>query len=602
MGIFDYDEKTPGFQTPRDSISLDSLLGLKGPNISLDDEGDDDEGVVDLTTDSLENINVGGGIGQDGYTGPDNFHDIISNQDFIDITDKSEKESMNANIGKLGKAILGGLPGMVSLGLDILSDGKIKAPTSILGTIVGTIQDGWDKWGPQNPNAATSTPAPTTQDSDFSFDNDFESGQDIDVGIPGGIAAPPDQTTGRSVTTSGGVIDSTIDLSDTDMSQAEVDATAGRTGSNLGFAEGLGFGNTPDADRLSLGGMVEANPLEFALGGDVPTQDPRLEPIAVPQQVADPNAAPGAAKADDVPLQLEEGDFVLSRDAIRIAGKEDIENMVKKAIDFARSKGHPIVNSFPSNVDPVDVLVHNDEIVIPSALAEIIGMDRLEKINNRAKEKQQATQEQEAQAQAQVPQQRASGGKVSPPLPMERPDKRFMFLSRVEDSHAKAYDDKTGKPITDPSKVKGNPTIGIGFNLNRSDASQVFESVLGIPAQEFQSYKTGTKDLKDDQIKDLFNFTIIDSEKILSSMVPVAGLNDNQRLALTSLTFNSPELIGKNLRKQINERDFDGAINEILYKSNKRKDKGLASRRYEEALLFAGGKLPISKEDYLKQF
>jgi hypothetical protein len=158
MGIFDYDENTPGFQTPRDSISFDSLLGLKGPNISLDD----DEGVVDLTTDSLENINVGGGSspGQSGRFGDEGSTfgsqislgdlgraiDIESVQDLHDVMGAQSREEaksihagmINADLGKLGKAILGGLPGMVSLGLDILSDGKIKAPTISLGTIVGT--------------------------------------------------------------------------------------------------------------------------------------------------------------------------------------------------------------------------------------------------------------------------------------------------------------------------------------------------------------------------------------------------------------------------------------------------------------------------------
>ena len=90
--------------------------------------------------------------------------------------------------------------------------------------------------------------------------------------------------------------------------------------------------------------------------------------------------------ADDRPMSVPEGTFVINAAAVEFAGSDDIRKMILDAYSTAREKGLDI-----GRVDrklyegTVDVALSKGEVVVPPELAKIIGYDRLEKINNRGK-------------------------------------------------------------------------------------------------------------------------------------------------------------------------------------------------------------------------
>ena len=92
--------------------------------------------------------------------------------------------------------------------------------------------------------------------------------------------------------------------------------------------------------------------------------------------------------ADDVPRQLDEGDFVINAPAVKQAGKSDIEKMINKAVGELQKKGVKLdFGKIAEDIDKaIATLVSNGEVILPKVIAEQIGYDRLEKINNRGKD------------------------------------------------------------------------------------------------------------------------------------------------------------------------------------------------------------------------
>ena len=127
--------------------------------------------------------------------------------------------------------------------------------------------------------------------------------------------------------------------------------------------------------------------------------------VPVPQEVVDPSAKKDetGAAVDTVSKTLREGDFVLNSTSIEIAGEADIRQMFNDAIEVATQTGKIAMPEGASSDDFVDVLLGDGEIVIPRELVGIIGLDRLEKINNRGKALMQQREAAANQAQEQGP-------------------------------------------------------------------------------------------------------------------------------------------------------------------------------------------------------
>tara|TARA_R100001443_G_scaffold9297_1_gene18880 strand:+ start:9855 stop:13496 length:3642 start_codon:yes stop_codon:yes gene_type:complete len=85
--------------------------------------------------------------------------------------------------------------------------------------------------------------------------------------------------------------------------------------------------------------------------------------------------APPSARADDVPMTLKEGDFVLSQPAVALYGKDTINRMLSRA---ATKAGKNLKSG-----GKVPVNVHNGEYIIPKNLTEYIGPNVLETMNNK---------------------------------------------------------------------------------------------------------------------------------------------------------------------------------------------------------------------------
>jgi hypothetical protein len=94
-----------------------------------------------------------------------------------------------------------------------------------------------------------------------------------------------------------------------------------------------------------------------------------------PSQVSE-----AATVADDKPMSVPEGTFVINAAAVEFAGEKDIMAMLNAAYKEAEKKGIQ-----PPSEEMLEVAVSRGEVIVPAFLAKIIGYDRLEKINNRGK-------------------------------------------------------------------------------------------------------------------------------------------------------------------------------------------------------------------------
>jgi len=134
---------------------------------------------------------------------------------------------------------------------------------------------------------------------------------------------------------------------------------------------------------------VQQPVVEAARGLEVPAmpQEDMVNTDANPQKngMIDVPGKSNTGIADDVPMDLPEGSFVINAAAVEFAGLTDIEQMIKKAEE---EEGRLINQGTLKQTDQggkTPVLVSNREVVIRPNIAKIIGLDKLEKINNRGK-------------------------------------------------------------------------------------------------------------------------------------------------------------------------------------------------------------------------
>ena len=186
--------------------------------------------------------------------------------------------------------------------------------------------------------------------------------------------------------------------------QGAVGSTGG-LGGGYGFSESEGSGG-PDSsastsgvgDSTRFGGKITKKK-KMAMG-DVVEQNPE-----VVQGVGfidhDNNATPQEEIKDDKPLEAKEGDFIINAPAAEFMGKQDVEEMISVAVTSLQEKGVDVQIGNPeiSTEDNVKLLVSKNEVYIPKVIAEEIGYDKLEKINNRGKKEVSRRQQEESQQQ-----------------------------------------------------------------------------------------------------------------------------------------------------------------------------------------------------------
>lgn len=163
---------------------------------------------------------------------------------------------------------------------------------------------------------------------------------------------------------------------------------------------GMGMSNVGYAAQ---GGMITRHPMQ--VGGEVP---PGEAPVATQAAVVgqEPETLPeGTTVADDVPMEVPEGTFVLNAAAVEFMGSADVKKMILEAVAEAEKQGIDIEqqNSTIPKEELVSLVVSRGEVIIPPQLAQIIGYDRLNKINNRGKAEVEKRIEENGQAEQPQP-------------------------------------------------------------------------------------------------------------------------------------------------------------------------------------------------------
>jgi len=195
------------------------------------------------------------------------------------------------------------------------------------------------------------------------------------------------------------------------------------SGSSSSSSGSSSSGNTPAFVGNPFLGRKLGGRVTFQTGGPVGNpmgqQQGFVQDAGNLEMVNEPNKDMSGI-ADDVPRKLDEGDFVINAPAMEMAGRGDVEKMIKNAVTELQRKGVKLdFGQAAEDVDStVEALVSNKEMIIPKIIAQQIGYDRLEKINNRGKKRVEEMEQEQQQAQNPIqpnPQQgmMAVGGQVS---------------------------------------------------------------------------------------------------------------------------------------------------------------------------------------------
>ena len=240
--------------------------------------------------------------------------------------------------------------------------------------------------------------------------------------------------------------------------------------------------------------------------------------------------------ADDQPMSVPEGTFVINAAAVEFAGSEDIKKMLSNAYAKLKKKVDKsnIRTTLPTE-DEIDVAVSRGEVIVPPEVAKIIGYDRLEKINNRGK-KEVSRRQKRAGGGFLDGKKFAEGGEAPKTLPKRKP--RRGELADVElraDLEEFIKDDQlarlgwdlytsrdlklVGLPIPRGAKY-GYSASGIYLPAEGRDTFPVFPSGLGYSAeQESQREKvSGAASLQGTFVEPLFEGV----GKVLDPKAPTA--------------------------------------------------------------------------------
>ena len=207
--------------------------------------------------------------------------------------------------------------------------------------------------------------------------------------------------------------------------------TGGIEGDTSGNPGGAGVGAGDESSSApghgspgawNTGGKIGALIQHLQTGGDVENAETDLGNANIAMGVVDdPDGAPGPFSGgtgveDDLDMDVEAGSYVLNAEAVQLIGISDINAVIRDAYSIAAALGKPM----PQDYDPqnkVPIRISNGEAVIPKALVDIIGLDKLEKWNQKGLQLRKQKEEFMAQQQqAQPPQ----GPQVAAEAPMQQ--------------------------------------------------------------------------------------------------------------------------------------------------------------------------------------
>ena len=152
-----------------------------------------------------------------------------------------------------------------------------------------------------------------------------------------------------------------------------------------------------------VGSLQKGGPVEQMQSGgiteeELAQQQPIPGEVVVPPEQQQPREANGATP-DTVPMELREGDYVLNSLVKVTEGVGDLKKTIETALNDAKQDGVDLGNR---EGEIVDVIVGDDEVIIPKELVQYVGLDKLEKMNNRGKQLMRAVQAATEQKQGQA--------------------------------------------------------------------------------------------------------------------------------------------------------------------------------------------------------
>lgn len=134
--------------------------------------------------------------------------------------------------------------------------------------------------------------------------------------------------------------------------------------------------------------------------------------------------------------------------------------------------------------------------------------------------------------------------------------------------------------------LNGVPHIGYGLNLQAN--GDIAKEVLKLDNKGFSKLMSGETLITERQGRLLFEAAVKDAENVVSNKLEGVPLNATQRIALVSMAYNAPALIGPNLTKHLKAGSAEDVSYEILNKSNGNGLAALDSRRKREHDMFFG--------------
>ena len=140
-----------------------------------------------------------------------------------------------------------------------------------------------------------------------------------------------------------------------------------------------------------------------------------------------------------------------------------------------------------------------------------------------------------------------------------------------------------------------NVINGVEVKTDENLRSKVSEYLDGIKTEDGKSAKFGKLELSDKQIIDILpevieNFRDGLNKKLAytsistqESKIDKDSIGSREYIALMSMTYNNPSLVGSGLKAHLRARNRFGAWYEIRYKSNADNEIGIAKRRFAES-------------------
>ena len=177
----------------------------------------------------------------------------------------------------------------------------------------------------------------------------------------------------------------------------------------------------------------------------------------------------------------------------------------------------------------------------------------------------------------------------------EYTEQRFEMIAEAEAWRSESYWDG----VKSAPNGKGYRTVGYGYNMDSVGHKDLFMKTLQVGSDYFDSVHAGDIEITEAQGRKLFDAAVGEAESVIDNRLKGVDLNHQQRLALVSMAYNSPKLIGEKLVGYLKAGLMEEAVNEILFKSNRTRMLGLYNRRYEEALTFVGANREHGMPSYL---